>query len=154
MRKINIGAIGSFVTDMIRSNSRTIVGGLSMIVLGVLCKKLDIPYDILIDPFEPSYTPRKSNSRNSVNIPFVMPNNSVEASISAICDSACATHDAYYKNQAVNKIIDILKSKNEIDETTKTYAIWCIKSIISTTNDAYYINCMNNRIVDIGKGRL
>lgn len=153
--KINWQRIGSWTMDMLRGNAGTIVGGVSMIGLALLCKKLDIPYQVLTDPFGGDYT-SSAKSRPSANFVesslILMPNNAAEASIAAICDNAKTMRDDYYKNKAVGQIVDILESADEVDDNVRTYAIMCIRSIAAVTNDGYYRTKMIEVISNIGKG--
>lgn len=149
--KINWARIGSWTMDMLRGNAGTIVGGISMIALALLCKKLDIPYQVLTDPFGGVQTGNTTVQSTGTSL-VLMPTNAVEASIAAICDNAKNTRDPYYKNEAVKQILDILKSAEEDDESVQTYAIMCINAIVATTNDGYYRDRMMKAVSNIGKG--
>lgn len=150
--KINWQRIGSWTMDMLRGNAGTIVGGVSMIGLALLCKKLDIPYQVLTDPFGGAQTGSTTVQSTGTSL-VLMPTNAAEASIAAICDNAKGMRDPYYKNEAVKQILDILRSTDDDeDDSIKSYAIMCINSIIATTNDGYYRDRMMKVISSIGKG--
>lgn len=153
-KKIDWTGFATWVNDSVRSNGGRIIGGLTMIGFALLCKKLNVPFSVLTDPY---------GTMNNVSTPtqvsvmdtsiMLVPNNTVEASIAAICDSAKGMRDNYYKNQAVQQILEILRKQKELDESTKTYAVMCIRAIAATTNDNYYKNQMTRAVQSIAEGR-
>lgn len=153
-RKIDWNGIGIWISDSIRSNGGKIVGGITMIGFALLCKKLNLPFSVLTDPYD-----SMNNMSVSAQIPIVdtsimlVPNNTVEASIVAICDNAKTMRDNYYKNQAANQILEILRKQKTLDDSTKTYAVMCIRAIAATCNDNYYKNQMLRAIQSIAEGR-
>lgn len=153
MRKVRINVdyrkLGEMTMNFFRSSSGTVVSGLIMIGLGMLCKKLDIPYEVLTEPNYFSNTSRVVDNKSSI---VFIPNNSVEASIAAICDNAKNMSNDFYKNESVSQIIEILEEQPDVTENDKSYAIWCIRSIMSSTRGSFYRNEMNRAILKIGKG--
>ena len=155
-KKVNWEQVGAWFNSAIQSNSGKIIGGFTMIGFAILCKKLNIPFSVLSDPYGSmaSYQPPVQPTTTIIDPAVIMvPNNALEASIGAICDNGKNTVDAYYKWQACNQIMEILRAqKGTVEESTKTYAIMCIRSIAASTSDAYYKNQMMRKIQNIAKG--
>ena len=150
--KIDWTRIGQSTVSIIQRNSGIIVGGLSMIGLALLCKKLNLPYDVLTDPFgngTVSIRPRTVDARPMTSNIMFLPSNSVEASIAALCDNAKSMSSSFYKCNAVSDIYNLLFSVDDLDDSTKTYAIMAIRSIADTTSSSYYKSCMMDTISKI-----
>jgi len=131
MNKFNYQKFGSWIGSVLQSNSGTIVGGLSMIGLALLCRKLNIPYQVLTDPY---YGTRSKihpvdDSRDDFSLVY-LPNDAIEASISAIYDGAVHADFDSQRTAAVREIVSILAArKNDISDATKTYAITTLRMI-------------------------
>lgn len=128
-KNINYQKIGDWMTDMLRTNSGTIVGGLSMIGLAMLCRKLNIPYTVLTEPYTgKSYVKPEAPKTNAQILYF--PSDAVEASIQAIYDGALNADFDSQRCAAGKEILSIVSArKNDISEATKTYAISYLRLI-------------------------
>lgn len=128
-KNINYQKIGDWMMDMLRSNSGTIVGGLSMIGLAMLCRKLNIPYTVLTEPYTgKSYVKPEVPKTNAQILYF--PSDAVEASIQAIYDGALNADFDSQRCAAGREIMSIVSArKNDISEATKTYAISYLRLI-------------------------
>ena len=145
--------IGAFVFDGIRSASGPILSGLGMLGLAVAAKKLNIPYQILLDP---SYSMRSTKitqfPQNITSSFTIMPNNSIEAAIGAIIES-CKTSSDYYKYDAAEKIYNLIAEADTTpDDRTKSYAIMALNNIAKSCRSSYYANSIIDLIAKIGAG--
>lgn len=145
--------IGAFVFDGIRSASGPILSGLGMLGLAVAAKKLNVPYQVLLDP---SYSMRSTKitqfPQNVTSSFTIMPNNSIEAAIGAIIDG-CKSGSDYYKYDSAKKIYDLIAEAIDIpDERTKSYAIMALNTIAKSCRGSYYQNAVINLIAKIGAG--
>lgn len=150
MSKINFARIGEGALNLFKQNGATIVGGLIMIGLGLLCKKLDIPVETVSNPYDSLFSvePKKPDVRL-----VLIPNNTVESSVSAIANAAIKSASSYSKEQASKKIMDVLRSnKAELSDTTKQFAITSLRYIADSTSSSYTKEQIFNRIAEIGKG--
>ena len=156
-KKPDWSKVGLWCADMLRSNSGTIVGGLSMIGLALLCRKLNIPYSVLTDPFVGG-TNRNTyygNDSGKVSQLIYLPSDAIEASIAAIYDNAMHADFDSQRCSAAKEIYSILSArKNDISDTTKTYAITILRQICDHMDfDSGRKNVMAY-ISMIGKGEL
>lgn len=143
--------IGAFVVDGLRSASGPVLSGLGMLGLALVAKKLNIPYQVLLDP---SYSMRsgKVTQFPSASNFTIMPNNSIEAAIGAIFDGSRNCSD-YYKNRAADKIYNLISESPEIlNDRTKSYAIMVLNTIAQSCTSSYYANNIVELIAKIGAG--
>lgn len=129
-KNINYQKIGGWFADMLRSNSGTIVGGLSMIGLALLCRKLNIPYTVITDPLHGTSYVKPETPKAAPQLLY-FPSDAVEASIQAIYDNALLNADFDSQRCAAGKeILSIIAArKDDISEATKTYAISYLRLI-------------------------
>jgi hypothetical protein len=128
-KNINYQKIGDWMMDMLRTNSGTIVGGLSMIGLAMLCRKLNIPYTVLTEPYTGRSYVKPEAPKTSAQILY-FPSDAVEASIQAIYDGAMNADFDSQRCAAGREIMSIISArKNDISEATKTYAISYLRLI-------------------------
>lgn len=153
--KLNINwmKLGAMLTDGLKAAAGPLVTGGGMIGLAYLAKKLDIPYQVLLDP---SYSFRQGNiiqfPQSVASGLTIMPNNSVEAAIGAILEG-CKTNSDYYKYDAARNIYNLLAESSEIpDDRTKSYAIMALNNIAKTCKSSYYSNNIMSMIAKIGSG--
>ena len=160
MSKFNINWVdafkkfGSWTGDMLRQNSGTIVGGISMIGLALLCRKLNIPYQVLTDPFGgvkgPSY---KDNTGRTASIVYI-PSDAVEASIAAIYDGALNSDWDSQRCAAAKEIFEILVAqKDNTSDATKTYAITILKQLSEEMDYDSGRRTVTQIISKIGRGQ-
>ena len=153
MKKINWQKVSAWSLDMLRTSGKPILGGLGMIGLSLLCKKLDVPYQVLLDP---SYSTTRSVRAAAITPGLVMmPNNKVEAAINAIYENIRSQASDYYRYESAKKIVEILE-ENAIDlsDRTVSYAIMALNNISQTISSSYYKNCLTDEIAKIAKGDL
>lgn len=153
--KINFAKIGESAMSLLKANAGPIVGGLSMIALGILCQKLDLPYNILTDPYTVSrktmYTPRVNQTAQSMIM--LVPNNATEASIAAIVNSAKNMDYDSQKVSAAKQVMSVLSSnKDNLTEASKTFAITMLQNLTSELDYDSNINAVNDLIMKVGKG--
>lgn len=152
MSKINFARIGEGALNLFKQNGATIVGGLIMIGLGLLCKKLDLPVETVSNPYDSFFSvePKKPDVRL-----VLIPNNTVESSVSAIANAAIKSASSYSKGEASRKIMDVLRSnKTELSDATKRFAITSLRYIADSTSSNYTKEEIFNKIAEIGKGAL
>ena len=128
-KKPDWSKVGMWCADIFRNNSSTIVGGLSMIGLAMLCRKLNIPYTVLTEPYT-----GKSYVKPEVPTPatpiLYFPSDAVEASIQAIYDGVLNADFDSQRIAAGREIMAIVEAhKDDISEATKTYAISYLRLI-------------------------
>lgn len=151
--KIDFAKVGKGILSVLQSNGGTIVGGCTMIGLALLCKKLNLPYEVLLDSNQ--YNPRQTYSNcgaTESNNLVLIPSNMIESSISAILSSAKNTSSTYTKETAIKKIVSILEANKEnLDERTLQYAIVALRSIGKSTYSTYVNDLVMNAITNIAK---
>lgn len=162
MSKFNINwsnafrKFGNWTGDMLRQNSGMIVGGVTMISLALLCRKLNIPISVLTDPFVGgTKNTYYGNDSGKVSQLVYLPSDAIEASIGAIYDSAMRADFDSQRCSAAKEIYSILSArKNDITDATKTYAITILRQICDHMDfDSGRKNVMAY-ISMIGKGEL
>lgn len=141
--------------NFVKSNSATIVGGLSMIGLALLCKKLDIPYQVLTDPYYKVST--RSDRHDNYPAPafYLMPNNPGEAAIASIIDAAVKYDYDYKKVEAARQVLSVVESKEENDEcdtSLVTYAITALQRLTDSMDYDYQKENVLKIIASLGKG--
>lgn len=151
----NLEKFGNWTWNFVKSNSSTIIGGLSMIGLAMLCKKLDIPYQVLTDPYYKVST--RSDRHDNYPAPtfYLMPNNPGEAAIASIIDSAVKYDLDYKKVDAAKQILNIVKSKKEADDcdaSLVTYAITALQRLTDSMDFDYQKESVLRIIAALGKG--
>lgn len=128
-KKVDWTKVGNWTADMLKSNSGTIVGGLSMIGLAMLCRKLNIPYTVLTEPYTGRSYAKPEVPKPATPILY-FPSDAVEASIQAIYDGALNADFDSQRCAAGKEILSIITArKNDISETTKTCAISYLRLI-------------------------
>lgn len=152
MKKIDFKKIGLWGCEMLRNNSSTIVGGLSMIGLALLCRKLNIPYTVLTDGYSSRDT-YSSRDLNTKPIPLMyLPSDPIEASISAIYDSSERSDFDSQRVNAAKEIMAILAAHEELPESTLTYAISTLRTIAGSMDFDSGRREITKIIAKIGKG--
>lgn len=157
MKKININwsRIASTVASAAQSSAAPIFTGLGMMGLALLCKKLDVPYQVLLDP---SYTMNaRKSSMHSVTAQtgplMFLPGNSTEAAINAIVDSMSSNDADYYICQSAEKIYEMLGDASEpVSDQTRTHAIMAINNLSKMMWSSYYKKKASDLIAKIGCG--
>ena len=148
--KVDFKKFGNNALNVLKANSGTFVSGGIMICLALLCKKFDIPYQVLTDPFGGNYKIGGSNKEAAKLL--LIPNNSIEASMAAIYDGLDKDDWESTKNTAAKQIMSILSSrKNDLDESTKTYAIGMLRGISEKCTWNSTKDTINSMIAKIGK---
>ena len=56
---------------------------------------------------------------------------------------------SYEKMEAVKKIMKVIEKHEDLLDSTKTFAIMCIRAIASTTHSQYYVNLMMDEIAKL-----
>lgn len=145
--------IGALVVDGLRSASGPVLSGLGMLGLALAAKKLNIPYQVLLDPSYSMRSTKITQFPKAMASGFtIMPNNSIEAAIGAIVESCKADSD-YYKYDAAKKIYNLISDADmAIDDRTKSCAIMALNSIASSCRGSYYPNSIVDLIAKIGAG--
>lgn len=154
MKKLNYEKLAAWFLEAFKANGGTIIGGLSMIGLSLLCRKLGVPYQVLTDPVygRTTYSSRyQSDPRQTL---YLMPTDAVEASIAAIYNSARTMDFDSQKIAAVREIMSIIASKkNEVpDDTTVTYAISMLQALAETMDFNSNKRIITQFISKLGKG--
>ena len=153
-KKINIdfAKLGRGILNLLQSNAGTITGGLSMIALALLCKKLNIPYQVLTEPMTTDYSINATTPTGAAKM-FLVPNNATEASMAAIYDGVSTKDWESSKEKAADQIYSILVSqKDGPTESTKTYAINLLRGIYEKSDWNSTKDHVNRLIAKIGKG--
>lgn len=136
--KINFSKIGNGIANILWTNSGILIGGATMIGLALLCKKLDIPYQVLTDPFYVT-TGTTKTGKTQKTYPILTevqwPRDSTEEAIEAITAGALeATFDSE-RQRAADDIYDILSATYSntgmVNEHLKSYAISQLRKISS-----------------------
>ena len=145
--------IGAFVVDGLRSASGPVLSGLGMLGLAVAAKKLNIPYQVLLDPSYSMRATKITQFPKTMTSGFtIMPNNSIEAAIGAIVES-CKTISDYHKYDAAEKIYNLIAEADTTpDDRTKNYAIMALNNIAQSCRSSYYANNIVDLIAKIGAG--
>ena len=153
-KNINYQKIGDWMMDMLRTNSGTIVGGLSMIGLAMLCRKLNIPYTVLTEPYTGKSYVKPEAPKANVQILY-FPSDAIEASIQAIYDGALNADFDSQRCAAGKEILSIVSArKNDISEATKTYAISYLRLIADEMDFDSGRKTIMSYISKIAKGEL
>lgn len=157
-KKPDWSKVGMWCADIFRNNSSTIVGGMSMIGLALLCRKLNIPYTVLTEPFTGSYGRRTSYRQNSephqVSLMY-LPSDAIEASIAAIYDGALNQDFDSQRISSAKEIFNIIAArKDDISDATKTYAITVLRQIAEEMDFDSGRKAVIQLISKIGKGEL
>lgn len=156
-KRINWDNIGNNLMSAVSQNSGVLISGFLMIGLSLICKKLNIPYQVLTDPigvssYNRGITIRNSRGDDTTKI-YLMPNNAVEASMAAIYEGLKSSDWDSTKKEAAENIMDILNANvGNLSESTKTYAINILRGI---ANKAYWDSTkkeINQYIAEIGIG--
>lgn len=143
--------IGGYVIDSVRNASGPILSGIGMLGLAMIAKKLNIPYQVLLDPSYSMRSGKIAQISNSSGL-AIMPNNSVEAAIGAILESSRSNSD-YYKFKDAQKIYDLIAYNIDIlDDRTKSYAIMALNNMANACNSSYYTSNIVELIAKIGSG--
>ena len=147
------GKIGAYIADGLRSASGPILSGLGMLGLALAAKKLNVPYQVLLDPSYSMRSTKITQFPQAVSSGLtIMPNNSIEAAISAIFEDSRNSSD-YYKREAAYKIYNMLSDGDGTpDDRTKSYAIMCLNSIAKACGSSYYSSTIMDLIAKIGSG--
>lgn len=153
-KSINYQSIANGFADLLRSNSGTIVGGLSMIGLALLCRKLNIPYTVLSEPFGTVRRYDLYSKKDAEYQPFIyMPSDEIEGAIAAIYDVAAHADFDSQRLHAAKDIFDILAArKDEITSGTKVYATTTLRTISSHMDFDSGRRSITQLIAKIGKG--
>ena len=133
---MNIKNIGNRILSLLESNADKIVGGVAMIGLGLLCKKLGISSDILT---RPGYTSYSDNITQFPSFGLMMANNPFEASLNAIATTGLKQTDEWYKLQNAKKIHGLLKDSNT-SQDDKTYGINMLSALANSCKNNWYSN--------------
>lgn len=140
--KIDFAKIGKYCLELLSNNADKIVGIAVAIGGGLLCKKLNLPYSTVSLP----------NSNEPIQLwKYRMPRNSIEASIFAIGKSAINANWDSDKESGVRNILSILKSNENVDDCTKTFAISVISDISNSSNWSSTKDVASRAIAMIGK---
>lgn len=151
-KKPNWSKIGLWCADVFRNNSSTIVGGMSMIGLALLCRKFDIPYTVLTDPYYSAPKVKTTSSSSSQQQIMWIPSDSVEASIQAIYDGTTNMYSDYNKESAAKEILSIISArKDDISEATRSYAIAYLRMIADSMYSDYHRDNIMKMISKIAK---
>ena len=161
MKKINwlnaLKKFGLWTGDVLRSNQATIVGGMTMIGFALLCRKLNIPYQVLTDPFVGGGKRNTyyGNDSGKVSQFIYLPSDAIEASIAAIYDGALNANFDTQRTAAAREIFNILVArKDDISDATKTYAITVLRQIVDEMDFDTGRRQVLTLISKIGKGEL
>ena len=153
-KNINYQKIGDWMMDMLRTNSGTIVGGLSMIGLAMLCRKLNIPYTVLTEPYTGKSYVKPEVPKPATPILY-FPSDAIEASIQAIYDGALNADFDSQRCAAGKEILSIITArKDDISEATKTYAISYLRLIADEMDFDSGRKTIMSYISKIAKGEL
>lgn len=140
--------------DILSAGMPLIVSGGATIGLALLCKKLNIPYDVLTDPYGLRVESKASGNQSSYpSTIMLLPNNPIEAGIAAVTSTISTSSSEYYIAQAADQIKDILSSnQSSISASTMTYAITMLRTLADKCRSSYYRNEIIEIIADISKG--
>ena len=128
-KKPDWNKVGMWCADIFRNNSGTIIGGMSMIGLALLCRKLNIPYTVLTDPLRGTTYVKPEAPKVSQQILY-FPSDATEAAIQAIYENALNADFDSQRIAAGREIMTIVEAhKDDISEATKTYAISYLRLI-------------------------
>lgn len=128
-KKPDWSKVGMWCADIFRNNSSTIIGGMSMIGLALLCRKLNIPYTVLTEPYTGRSYVKPEPPKTSQQILY-FPSDATEAAIQAIYVGALNADFDSQRIAAGKEIMEIVEShKDDISEATKTYAISYLRLI-------------------------
>lgn len=155
MKKLNINfeKVGKGILTVLQDNSGTVATGVTMVLLAVLCKKLDIPYQVLTNPYDGNGFRTYSQNRKDCQKIMLVPNNSVEASIGAIINGAMSCSFDYQRTEAAKQALSILASNKEnLSESTKTYTVALLQQLSDQMSFSSGKNDIGKIIMKIGKG--
>lgn len=145
---VNWSKVGNWFGDVLKTNSGRIVGALAMIGLGLLCKKLDVPVEVLSDPFSTINRP-KPKTTNSVAVSMLyMPKTSKENAIATIAKNVDSGSLDCHKLDAVKKIYSLAE---DASESEKNYAISAIGLIMGKMSLASNKGLAEDYITQLGK---
>lgn len=156
MIKIDFKKFGDWTAEMLRNNSSTIVGGLGMIGLALLCRKLNIPYTVLTDNYGSygrSYEPSRYYEPQETQLIF-MPSDPVEASISAIYNGAISCDFDSQRTAAAKEIMAVLAAHKDLPASTLTFAISTLRAISAKMDFDSGRRTITAMISKIGKGEI
>ncbi len=142
--------IKKWIMDSVKANGRLIIGGLGMITLGVICKKLNIPYQVLTNPV---YT-QKHDASDPSQIVYIS-NDPIVTSIGAIYISAKDMVFDSSKYDAAKEIVSILsanKKLGKLSDYATSYAITVLQAIGNEMTFSSSKNDINKLISEIAKG--
>ena len=147
--KVNVARICMGILNTIKENSGAVAGGLTMLGIAAMCKKLNLPYQVFTEPF--------NFNGYSVRAPklLLVPNNAIEASMFAIYEGVSDNDFDSRKQTAADQIYSVLVTANkneELSENTKTYAINLLRGIIEKSFWSSTKDHITHLITKIGKG--
>lgn len=162
MRKINwtnaFTRFGTWLVDGVKSNGGLLVGGASMITLALICKKLNIPYQVLTDPYSTDSWREKSHytSRHEASLDiYLVPNNPVEAAMNSIYSNALTcTFDSDRYNAAKEIYAILVAHKEDATDATKTYCITLLQNLGKKMTFDSDRSKIIRLVSQIGKGEL
>ena len=150
MSKIDFKKVGSWFADMAKANSTRIFGGVATLGLALLCRKFEMPYQILTDPFYE--IPAKHTTEPMSNF-IVLSNDPIETSMWAIYNSTVDMSFDWQKVVAAKEIVSILsKNKKDISKSTVTYTIQILQAISNNMSFTSYKSEITKLISEIAKG--
>lgn len=151
--KFDWARFGRSLLDTAGASSAPIITGLGMIGLGLLAKKLNIPYQVFLDPGYSTRSARITRFPQNASPIVVMPNNSIEAAISAIYNGLSQESSDYYICEGARKIYNMLSNTDMVaDDKTRTYAIMTLSNLSKITGSSYYANEITKMITKIATG--
>lgn len=133
---MNIKNVGKYILNLLESNADKLVGGVAMIGLGLLCKKLGVSSDVLTRSGYASYS---DNITQFPTYSLMMANNPFEASLNAIATTGLKQTDEWYKLQNAKKIYNLLKDSS-LSQEDKTYGINMLSALANSCRDNWYSN--------------
>jgi len=153
MKKLNYEKLAAWFLEAFKANGGTIIGGLSMIGLSLLCRKLGVPYQVLTDPIYGRTTYSNRSQSDPRQTLYLMPTDAVEASIAAIYNSALSLDFDSQKVAAAREIMSVITArKNDIPDTTVTYAISMLQALAKTMDFDSNKRTITQFISKLGKG--
>lgn len=158
MKKIDFKKLGSWTLELLRNNSSSIFGGLSMIGLALLCKKLNLPYAVLTDtPYgEDHCFSNHGRDVQGLNSVVLLTNDPVEVSIGSIYEAATTYSFDSQKIKAARDIFGILSAnKNKITNPgVYSYAITTLKNLSQAMSFDSSKKEVLDLITKIGRGEI
>lgn len=136
MKKIDFRKLGDWTLELLRNNSSSIFGGLSMIGLALLCKKLNLPYAVLTDTpcVEDRCFSNHGRDVQGSNSVVLLTNDPVELSIESVYEAASTYSFDSQKVKAARDIIGILSANKDKNTNPGIYsfAIATLKKLSQT----------------------